>query len=211
MLLIITDTGRYAVRHCADGLSDMQLRLLALADGTRERETLLQECARASPALARQALDDLLELELVASVDSAAARRVYRVRPRRSVAAGKMYMLGIFELLRSPGVASVRDALRECRDERDLMQTIAESLAVLEQCTSTAYVNNVLMQLQHLMPARNARVLNMLMVKTLRERGARDLARRGAEGAGGAESCSFQPTLQGDPDTVQGGPETVQL
>lgn len=203
MLLIITDTGRYAIRHCTEALSDIQLRLLSLADGTRDRKALVRESARTSVAHARQALEDLLELELVASVDSVAARRVYRARPRRSAAAGKMYMLGIFDRLRSPDVASMRDALSACHDENVLMETFADSLALLEQHTSTAYINNVLMQLRHLMPTRNARVLNLLMVQALRERGARDLARREARGGDGAESFSFQPTVHGGPETVQ--------
>jgi hypothetical protein len=203
MLLIITDTGRYAIRHCTDALSDTQLRLLNLADGTRDRKALLRESARTSQVHPRQALDDLLELELVAPIDSVAARRVYRVRPRRSAAAGKMYMLGIFERVRSPGAVSVRNALRACRDEKALMDTIPDSLALLEQHTSTAYINSVLMQLQNLMPSRNARVLDQLMARTLREREARDQAWRGARGGAGTESRSFQPTVLGDPETVQ--------
>ena len=205
MLLIITDTGRYATRHCTDALSDTQLRLLSLADGTRDRKTLLGETAPTSLSRARRALEDLLELELVGSIDSVAARRVYRVRPRRSAAAGKMYMVGIFERLRSGGVVSIRNALRECHDEQGLMETIPDSLAMLQQHTSTAYVNNVLMQLQLLMPPRNARVLNQLMVSTLRQRGTRDQTRLGAKGGGGTESRSFQPTVQ------QGCQETVQI
>jgi hypothetical protein len=154
---------------------------------------------------ARQALEDLLELELVASIDSVAARRVHRVRPRRSAAAGKMYMLGIFERVRSPGAVLIRNALRACHDEKALMDTIPESLAMLEQHTSTAYINNVLMQLRRLMPPRNARVLNQLMARTLRERGACEQAWGRALGGAGTESRSFQPTVQ------QGYQETAQL
>lgn len=169
MRLAMTPTARYAVRRCADALSDLQLRLLNLADGSRDVETLVHDCAIGHPDDVQRALGGLLKLELLAPL-----ARMQDPRPvrKRSAAAAKMYLVAVFDRLRRARAAQMRESLLATRDECGLVDAIHQAIPLLEAHTSPGFATRVMAELQQLLPEHLTDSMDLLMARTLRKAAA---------------------------------------
>ena len=81
---------------------------------------------------------------------------------KRSLAACKMYAVGILQMQRGTDSQSLATRLQLSSDEGDLLQGLVEMLQFLQQKTNASYADNVQTHLQQILPE--------LHVNTLRER-----------------------------------------
>jgi hypothetical protein len=169
MKLSVTSTGRYAIQRCVDALSDIQLTLLSLADGSRSSETLLNDCKSNDVEIARQALEDLIELRLIAPYAPASIQPGNRPKPKRSAAAAKMYLVAIFERFNRPRARSIRQALYSARNVYDLLEVISDAIPFLEVQSSSGYAGNVVNELRQMLPEEYTETLERLLAQSQRE------------------------------------------
>jgi len=169
MRLAVTHTGRYAIQRCADALSDLQLRLLSLADGSRTSESLVLDCQFCDYEVAWQALAELLELELLAPYGTPRTLADGRQKRKRSTAAAKMYLVAIFERVKRSRASVILQALHAARNEHDLLEVVRDTIPFLEAQASSGFASNVVIELGQMLPEEYGEALDQLLAKTLRD------------------------------------------
>jgi len=80
---------------------------------------------------------------------------------RRSLAAAKLYMLGILDVLRHPTAADMKASLHACSDAQDLVRSLKHCIVSLRQHASDGYASRVVSQLIELLPAEHAMELGL--------------------------------------------------
>ena len=191
MKLEKTESGREAMRTRDERLSVRLRQLMVLANGEREVAELTQMSSASSQdvqnLLSWGFLAKAQSVVILRTESKTAANRVQTLSPsktaepssidlahsqhpvagahRRSLAAAKLYMLGILEIFRHPSAIELRQSLHACSDAKTLVQTLMRCTSELKQHASEGYAARVAAQLhellpiEHLEPWRNAQVV----------------------------------------------------
>lgn len=149
-----------------------QRRLLILADGRRDVAELTRMLGEDTPARIRELcaagylqgdVDPALPATAMASTASVHATSPTTVQRaptpaetpherRRSLAAARMYILGMLELQRHPQAVELRQRLQFSRDEEAAFATILVALAALPAITSASYAERVRQRVAEVLP-----------------------------------------------------------
>ena len=160
-----TDLARTALQAHRAPLDMRQRRLLILCDGQRDLAALSTMIGPEAPAMVIQLIQAgylVTTAEAVATpaADPAAARSD-RAPPdlpanaaapapaalangrRRSMAAARIYLLGILELQRHPRAAALFRELQQARQDSEVIEVMQTALDALTRLTSPGYTDRV--------------------------------------------------------------------
>lgn len=167
-----TDQARTALQAHRAPLDMRQRRLLILCDGQRDLATLTTMIGADAPAMVIQLVQAgyLVTtpevLEASAAVPTAPARVVSptsapspappptgpSAERRRSMAAARIYLLGILEMQRHPQAAALFRELQQARQDGDVVDAMQAALDALTQLTSAGYAERVHDRLLEVLP-----------------------------------------------------------
>lgn len=164
-----TDQARHALQAHRTPLDMRQRRLLILCDGQRDLDALCALLGQDTPAMVIQLVQSGYlstapsGLETTsftaprmppddappAAASSAVAASVER---RRSLAAARIYVLGILEMQRHPQAAALFRDLQQSRDEVRAIEVMQQALQQLPALTSSGYSERVRARLLEVLP-----------------------------------------------------------
>lgn len=159
-----TDLARTALQAHRAPLDMRQRRLLILCDGQRGIAELTALLGQDAAAMVIQLIQGgyLVTAESPAitppepTAASAgmvpAAAAVAPVERRRSLAAARIYVLGILEMQRHPNAAALFRDLQQARAEDAILQVMQSALRVLPALTSDGYCQRVRERLLEALP-----------------------------------------------------------
>ncbi len=180
MILVKTERGR-ALLSDRRALSPRERQLLVLADGRRSAAELGRWLGFAvEPVLQRMVRDGYLERARApwgaAPLDSQAQADAPQRRPstsptadavpssaeeparssgpdaRRSLAASKMYVVSLMQMLRDPDAASLAVSLHVAQTAEELIRALADSLAFVHERSGAEYAARVASRLLEVVP-----------------------------------------------------------
>ena len=193
MAMIKTDKARMALRDRAS-LSVQERQILILSDGRRSRQEIaswlgdtawtLMDALLAqgylavqggrTPRAASRAWGQAAVSPLAVSPRPARRADVSEERStppaekqaeaKRSLAACKMYALGILQMQRSGEAQTLVARLQRSSDEAALLAGVSEMLLFLKQATNTSYAQSVQQHIHHLLPEAQLATLRGRMV-----------------------------------------------
>jgi hypothetical protein len=167
-----TDQARTALQAHRAPLDMRQRRLLILCDGQRDLVALTTMIGADAPAMVIQLVQagylvttpDVLETPAptpmsparpaspMAAPSAAAAPTAPSTERRRSMAAARIYLLGILEMQRHPQAAAVFRELQQARQEGDVVDAMQGALDALTGLTSAGYAERVHARLLEVIP-----------------------------------------------------------
>lgn len=164
-----TDQARTALQAHRAPLDMRQRRLLILCDGQRDLAALTTMIGADAPAMVIQLVQagylvttpERPEPSASATLPAApaapggAGSALASSAPnerRRSMAAARIYLLGILEMQRHPQAAALFRELQQARLEGDVVDTMQAALDALTQLTSTGYAERVHDRLLEVLP-----------------------------------------------------------
>jgi len=164
-----TEQARNALQAHRAPLDMRQRRLLILCDGQRDLAALTALIGPQTPAMVIQLVQAgyLLttpEATPPATQPAAAAdpdaRAPINIPPpsherRRSLAAARIYLLGILEMQRHPEAAALLRALQQSRRDDDVVLAMQSALHALPTLTSVGYAERVRERLLEVMPTEH--------------------------------------------------------
>lgn len=171
MFPLKTDQARTALQGHRTALDMRQRRLLILCDGQRDLPMLTALLGQDTPAMV-SALRDAGYLQADAapaafaesgSRQTAAPRVAER---RRSLAAARIYLLGILELQRHAQAVAVFGELQQSRTDDEILRVMADALRRLPALTSAGYAERVRQRLLEVLPLAHAQQLAEGAVQT---------------------------------------------
>jgi len=164
-----TDQARTALQAHRAPLDMRQRRLLILCDGQRDLAALTTMIGADAPAMVIQLVQagylvttpERPEPSASATLPAApatpggAGSALASSAPnerRRSMAAARIYLLGILEMQRHPQAAALFRELQQARLEGDVVDTMQAALDALTQLTSAGYAERVHDRLLEVLP-----------------------------------------------------------
>ncbi|MEN5426570.1 hypothetical protein ABE522_09455 [Stenotrophomonas pennii] len=164
-----TDQARTALQAHRAPLDMRQRRLLILCDGQRDLSALTTMIGADAPAMVIQLVQAGYLVTTPAAPEAptaaplpatpiapAAARSALPSPPpnerRRSMAAARIYLLGILEMQRHPQAAALFRELQQARQEGDVVDAMQGALDALTGLTSAGYAERVHGRLLEVIP-----------------------------------------------------------
>ncbi|MBK0025813.1 hypothetical protein IAE57_06550 [Stenotrophomonas sp. S48] len=156
-----TDLARTALQAHRAPLDMRQRRLLILCDGQRSIADLTGLIGQEAPAMVIQLIQGgYLQTGPEATVAAPPAVPVARdpapvpagVERRRSLAAARIYLLGILEMQRNAQAAALFRDLQQARAEDQVLAVLRAALGVLPGMTSEGYCQRVRQRLLEALP-----------------------------------------------------------
>lgn len=164
-----TDQARTALQAHRAPLDMRQRRLLILCDGQRDLAALTTMIGADTPAMVIQLVQSgylvttpqvpeaSAAAPLPATAAAPAAARAALPSPppnerRRSMAAARIYLLGILEMQRHPQAAALFRELQQARQEGDVVDAMQGALDALTRLTSAGYAERVHDRLLEVLP-----------------------------------------------------------
>lgn len=164
-----TDQARHALQAHRTPLDMRQRRLLILCDGQRDLDALSALLGQDTPAMVIQLIQGgylstaptglettAMLMPVAASADAppsaVPAAPAARVERRRSLAAARIYVLGILEMQRHPDAAALLRELQQSRDDARAIGVMQQALQRLPALTSSGYSERVRARLLEVLP-----------------------------------------------------------
>ena len=167
-----TDQARTALQAHRAPLDMRQRRLLILCDGQRDLAALTTMIGADAPAMVIQLVQagylvttpEVLEASAptpiaparpvspMSAPSPAAAPTAPSAERRRSMAAARIYLLGILEMQRHPQAAALLRELQQARQEGDVVDAMQGALDALPGLTSAGYAERVHGRLLEVIP-----------------------------------------------------------
>ncbi|MET0131635.1 MAG: hypothetical protein ABW207_13305 [Stenotrophomonas chelatiphaga] len=164
-----TDQARTALQAHRAPLDMRQRRLLILCDGQRDLAALTTMIGADAPAMVIQLVQAgylvttperpepsaSATLPAAPATPAAPGSALASSAPnerRRSMAAARIYLLGILEMQRHPQAAALFRELQQARLEGDVVDTMQAALDALTQLTSAGYAERVHDRLLEVLP-----------------------------------------------------------
>lgn len=156
-----TDQARNALQAHRAPLDMRQRRLLILCDGQRDLGVLTTMIGADAPAMIIQLVQAGY---LVTGPEETSPAPAETVRPatapvqaapterRRSMAAARIYALGILEMQRHPQAAALFRELQQARQDTDVVEAMRRALIALPGLTSAGYADRVHARLLEVLP-----------------------------------------------------------
>lgn len=143
MSLAKTAKARAAMANRDEALSAQARQILVMCDGKRrlrELEALLgAECV----AVIQQLIADGYLQESISPPATPQTAPAAEVRSRRSIAATKMYMIDMLQLLRNVEASSLAVSLHTSADEHELVRTVQAALRFIREASGETYALRV--------------------------------------------------------------------
>ncbi len=167
-----TDQARTALQAHRAPLDMRQRRLLILCDGQRDLAALTTMIGADAPAMVIQLVQAGYLVTTPEALEASAPAPIAPARPvspmsapsptaaptapsaerRRSMAAARIYLLGILELQRHPQAAALLRELQQARQEGDVVDAMQGALDALPGLTSAGYAERVHGRLLEVIP-----------------------------------------------------------
>jgi hypothetical protein len=164
-----TDQARTALQAHRAPLDMRQRRLLILCDGQRDLATLTTMIGADAPAMVIQLVQAgylvttpgrpepsaAAPLPATPAAPAGAGSALASPPPnerRRSMAAARIYLLGILEMQRHPQAAALFRELQQARQDGDVVDAMQAALDALTQLTSAGYAERVHDRLLEVLP-----------------------------------------------------------
>lgn len=166
-----TDQARIALQAHRAPLDMRQRRLLILCDGQRDIAALTAMVGPETPAMVIQLVHSGYlvtspeQPPASATAESPAAAVLSRPASperRRSMAAARIYLLGILEMQRHPQAAALFHALQQARHDSDVLEAMHAALGTLPVLTSVGYTERVRERLLEVLPEKGAEGIKSL-------------------------------------------------
>lgn len=158
MSLTKTERGRQALTTRDLSLSPRERQFLILANGTRSRAALCEMMEKSVDA----EIDRLIELGFLVETRSPALRKVEVPEParkevpqpasNRSLAATKMYMMDMLQLLRDMDASAMAVSLHTSESEGDFIANILSAVRLIARKSSAPYALRVVRKLTEIVP-----------------------------------------------------------
>lgn len=165
-----TDQARHALQQHRAPLDMRQRRLLILCDGQRDLAALSALLGQDTPAMVIQLVQAGYLTTAAADTTQAAASGTANTpaaapappaasmptgaaaERRRSLAAARIYVLGILEMQRHPRAAALFRDLQQSREEAAVVEVMQQALQHLPELTSPGYSERVRTRLLEVLP-----------------------------------------------------------
>lgn len=161
-----TDQARTALQAHRAPLDMRQRRLLILCDGQRDIAALTAMVGPETPAMVIQLVHSGYlvtspEQPLASTTRESPASTATPSRPasperRRSMAAARIYLLGILEMQRRPQAAALFNTLQQARHDGDVVDAMHAALGALPALTSVGYTERVRGRLLEVLPTEHS-------------------------------------------------------
>jgi hypothetical protein len=158
MSLTKTEIGRQALSSRNFSLSPKERQFMIMANGTRSRSALCELVGKSVDA----EIDRLIELGFLVETRSPplskveATPRVSKDTPKpmskRSLAATKMYMMDMLQLLRDMDASAMAVSLHTSESEADFIANILSAVRLIALKSGTSYALRVLGKLTEIVP-----------------------------------------------------------
>lgn len=151
-----TDLARTALQAHRGPLDMRQRRLLILCDGQRDLAQLTVLTGADAPAMVIQLIQAGYLVStgapVAAPVPASPAASTPAPERRRSLVAGRIYLLGILELQRHPQAAALFHQLQQARSDEAVITAAHAALDALQTLTSPGYAERVRERLLEVLP-----------------------------------------------------------
>ena len=167
MRLKKTDTAKLALQSRQLVLTPKQRQLLILADGNRTDDEI-------GFMVGRDVVSELEILLSMAMLEPAELTTLLETKPlfetpvepkrqsKRSLAATKMYIIDILQMMRDLDASGLAVALHASESEQDFIDNVIDAIQIITIKNGLSYANRVILRLKEVMPEKHLPALHHL-------------------------------------------------